>query len=69
MQPAMPLVLPVVFSVLFGIGLWQVGKHKSWRIALSGFVDWMVKGLGFGAVLVGVLSIALMLVASWYRLF
>jgi hypothetical protein len=68
MQPVMPVALSIFFSLVCGIGLWHVRKGNSWRVTLSQIVDTSVKGLGLCAVLIGVLSIILMLVASWYRL-
>jgi len=60
----MPVVLSAVFSLLFGIGLWHIRSREPRRITLSVIVDGAVKVLGLCAVLVGVLSIILMLVAS-----
>jgi hypothetical protein len=65
----MPVVFSAVFAVIFGIGVWHARKGESRRVTLSGIVDLSVKALGLCAVLIGVGSIVLMLVASSFRLF
>ena len=68
-MPAMPVALSVFLPLLFGVGVWHFRARKSQRITIDGLVDCMVQTVGLCAVLLGVLSITLMLVASWFRPF
>lgn len=68
-MPAMPVALSVFLPLLFGVGVWHFRARKSPQITINGLVECMVQTLGLCAVLLGVLSIALMLVASWFRPF
>ena len=69
MQPTVPVALSVFLPVLFGVGVWHVRARKSRRITIDGLVDCMVQATGFCAVLLGVVSIAVMLAGSWIKLF
>ena len=61
--------LSVFLPLLFGVGVWHFRARKSQQITIDGLLDCMVQALGLCAVLLGVLSIILMLVASWFRPF
>ncbi|HEX7220468.1 MAG TPA: hypothetical protein VF280_14765 [Burkholderiales bacterium] len=65
----MPVALSIFLPLLFGVGVWHFRGRKSQRITVDGLIECTVQALGLCAVLLGVASIALMLVASWFRPF